>query len=137
MLFWVGLVALVGWCRAPGAWAVVVAPALLAPLVLVVGGTLAAQVLYAVTDFQGYPDLYPLLVYAAIGFGGAVALVVRRCDALRGGRLVATGACWRCSPASSRSPPCPSPATRPSRQGFGPSRSTPARSTACCPRHAA
>ena len=42
---------------------------------LVVLGTLAAFVAASVYDFQGYPDLYPLLPYAAIGIGGAVAVV--------------------------------------------------------------
>jgi hypothetical protein len=31
---------------------------------------------YSVSDFQGYPDLYPLLPYPALGLGGAAALVV-------------------------------------------------------------
>lgn len=38
---------------------------------------------YASLDFQGYPDLFPLLPYAALGLGGAVALTQR---ALRSAR---------------------------------------------------
>lgn len=48
------------------------------PLVLVVGVTLLGEVGYACYDFQGYPDVYPLLPYGAIGVGGAVAVVLRR-----------------------------------------------------------
>jgi hypothetical protein len=46
-------------------------------------------------DFQGYPDLYPLLPYAAIGIGGAFHLVLERLQRARlhaAGRTVAAAA---------------------------------------------
>jgi hypothetical protein len=61
--FWAGLaliVVLAAWRRA---WIV------LASLVVIAG--------FSALDFQGYPDAYPLLPYAALGLGGAAALVVR------------------------------------------------------------
>jgi MFS family permease len=42
---------------------------------LVVLLTLLGFVAVTLTDFQGYPDLFPLLPYAALGCAGAVALV--------------------------------------------------------------
>ncbi|MGZ4501982.1 MAG: hypothetical protein ACXVXD_16250 [Nocardioidaceae bacterium] len=51
-------------------------PALRDPLVCVVLLTLATQVWYASTDFQSFPDLYPLLAYPALGLGGAAAAAV-------------------------------------------------------------
>jgi hypothetical protein len=44
------------------------------PLVCVVLPTVLGVVAFSMSDFQGYPDLYPLLPYAAVGFGGAVAV---------------------------------------------------------------
>jgi hypothetical protein len=41
---------------------------------VVVIPTFLGIVAFSLTDFQGYPDLYPLLPYAALGVGGAVAL---------------------------------------------------------------
>jgi hypothetical protein len=67
VLFWAGLVLLVA---VLAAWLVRGRPRVPA---LVVLGTLAAFVAASVYDFQGYPDLYPLLPYAGIGIGGAVA----------------------------------------------------------------
>src|SRR4051794_5479500 len=64
VLFWGGLVLLV-----PVA---LVAARRVAAFVVI--GTLVAFVASSVYDFQGYPDLYPLLPYAAIGIGGAVAV---------------------------------------------------------------
>jgi hypothetical protein len=46
------------------------------PLIVIVLTSLAGQVAYALYDFQGYPDLYPFLPYAALGFGGAAALAL-------------------------------------------------------------
>ena len=70
ILFWGGLVLLagvLGWRlrsdRVPAA------------LVL---GTLLGFVALTLSDFQGYPDPYPLLPYAALGIGGAVAVLERR-----------------------------------------------------------
>jgi hypothetical protein len=39
--------------------------------------TFLALVAFSLTDFQGYPDLYPLLPYAALGIGGTAAVAVR------------------------------------------------------------
>jgi hypothetical protein len=46
------------------------------------------ELAYAATDFQNYPDLYPLLLYPAIGFGAAVALAGQ---AVRQPRLLQAG----------------------------------------------
>jgi hypothetical protein len=77
VLFWVGLALLV---------VVVVAhlvrrrsdlgQALREPLVLVVLVTLLAEAGYALYDFQGYPDILPLLVYPALGLAGTAALLI-------------------------------------------------------------
>jgi hypothetical protein len=45
------------------------------PVMCVVVSTALAVLAFSSTDFQGYPDLYPLLPYAAIGFGGTVAVL--------------------------------------------------------------
>ena len=37
--------------------------------------------LYAIYDFQGYPDVFPLLPYGAIGLGAAAAMVMSRVSA--------------------------------------------------------
>jgi hypothetical protein len=61
--FWAGLAlvaALAAWKR----WWVVLA-------------TLAVIAVFSAIDFEGYPDVYPLLPYAALGLGGAAAVVVR------------------------------------------------------------
>jgi hypothetical protein len=47
------------------------------PLVCIVLVTLLAEAAYAVLDFQGYPDVYPFLPYAALGLGGAAAVVLK------------------------------------------------------------
>ncbi len=47
------------------------------PLVCVVLPTLVVIAGFSVLDFQGYPDVYPALPYAALGLAGAVAAVVR------------------------------------------------------------
>jgi hypothetical protein len=46
------------------------------PVVWAVGSTFLGMALFPLTDFQGYPDVYPLLPYAAIGLGGALGLAV-------------------------------------------------------------
>jgi hypothetical protein len=46
------------------------------PSTAIVLATLLGFVALTLTDFQGYPDLYPLLPYAAIGMGGFVAVAV-------------------------------------------------------------
>ena len=88
--FWVGLALLlvcvvVHLVRGRSSWRT----ALLAPLVAVVLVTLVGNAAYAATDFQGYPDLYPLLPYPAIGFGGAVALLVEAVRARAAQRVAA------------------------------------------------
>ena len=40
-------------------------------------GSFAAIAVFSALDFQGYPDVYPLLPYAALGIGGAVAVAGR------------------------------------------------------------
>jgi hypothetical protein len=63
------------------------------PYAVVVVATLLALIGFSLTDFQGYPDLYPLLPYAAVGLGGATALAVRAAGRLRiGAAAVAAGA---------------------------------------------
>jgi hypothetical protein len=52
------------------------AGALRDPLVSVVAVTGLVEALYALTDFQGSPDAFPLLPYSALGIGGAVAAAV-------------------------------------------------------------
>jgi hypothetical protein len=44
---------------------------------LIVGATALGLIAFSATDFQGYPDAYPLLPYAALGIGGAVAFLAR------------------------------------------------------------
>ncbi len=58
---------------------------LVSPLVVVVTTSLAGLAAFSATDFQGIPDLYPLLVYAALGLGGTAAgvIAVLRQPALR------------------------------------------------------
>lgn len=48
------------------------------PLVVVLGLTFVPLAVFSATDFQGYPDVYPALPYAAIGVGGIVAAVMAR-----------------------------------------------------------
>jgi hypothetical protein len=47
------------------------------PLVTVVLPTLAVIAAFSALDFQGYPDVYPALPYAALGLAGVAALVAR------------------------------------------------------------
>ena len=89
-LFWIGGIALVLLAalhlfrgrRQPLA-------ALRDPLICVVLLTGLLQAAYAASDFQGYPDLYPLLPYPALGLGG-VAVVVLRLARNVAGRLLVT-----------------------------------------------
>jgi hypothetical protein len=48
------------------------------PLVLIVMGTAIPLAVFSAKDFEGYPDVYPALPYAALGVGGAVAFVAAR-----------------------------------------------------------
>jgi hypothetical protein len=89
VLFWAGLVAALALLavrlRRAGARS--------DPYAVVVVATLLALAGFSLTDFQGYPDLYPLLPYAAVGLGGAVAVAVRAAGRLRiGAGALAAGA---------------------------------------------
>lgn len=79
LLTWVGLVLIVALAvatiaRAPAGWRA----ALREPLVLVVLLSLLAEAAFALRNFISYPRAFPLLPYAAIGWGGAVAVLARR-----------------------------------------------------------
>src|SRR5436190_1332151 len=76
VLFWAGLAVL---AAVLAAWLVRRRSVLAASVVL---GTLLAVALLSIADFQGYPDLYPLLPYAAIGIGAAVAVAAPRIHGL-------------------------------------------------------
>lgn len=45
------------------------------PAVIVIGLTGLFEFAYPLTDFQSYPDVFPMLAYPAIGIGAGVALV--------------------------------------------------------------
>src|SRR3954451_21371599 len=83
VLFWAGLVLLVAVLVA---WLVRRTDRVAAVVVL---GTFAAFAAASVYDFQGYPDLFPLLPYAAIGIGGAVAFAAVRIHGVWPRRLAA------------------------------------------------
>lgn len=79
VLFWIGalllLAVLVGIAVRGGArWR----DTLTDPVVVIVGLTGLFEFAYALTDFQSYPDVYPLLAYPAIGIGAVVALAEQR-----------------------------------------------------------
>jgi hypothetical protein len=77
--FWVGLIllaAVVAWHLAVGRTEP--RTALRHPLVWAVLPTWLALTLFSASDFQGPPDLYPLLPYAALGFGGTAAVLADR-----------------------------------------------------------
>jgi hypothetical protein len=82
VLFWGGLLLLVA---VLGAWLVRSRRDRDMPILpaVVVLGTFLAIAAASVADFQGYPDLYPLLPYAAIGVGGAIAFAARRMQGMR------------------------------------------------------
>ena len=78
VLLWVGLAAVVicsavHLLRRRGD----IAGALREPLICVVLATGLVEMAYAVYDFQGYPDVYPLLPYGAVGLGALTMLGVR------------------------------------------------------------
>jgi 4-amino-4-deoxy-L-arabinose transferase-like glycosyltransferase len=85
VLFWAGLALLV---VVLGAWLVRrrLRPERVVPAAVVLG-TFAALAAASAADFQGYPDLYPLLPYAAIGIGGAIAVIEPRIVATRARRV--------------------------------------------------
>jgi 4-amino-4-deoxy-L-arabinose transferase-like glycosyltransferase len=91
-LLWIGMAALVGVAvvriaRSRPQWR----SALADPLICIILLTLGTQLLYAFADFQGYPDVYPLLPYGAIGMGGLAAVVVAAVRS-ESGRNIATSA---------------------------------------------
>jgi hypothetical protein len=61
----------------------VLATCLRDPFCSVVMASFVALAIYSLIDFQGYPDVFPLLPYAAIGFGGAWFVVTSRLDGER------------------------------------------------------
>jgi hypothetical protein len=78
VLFWTGcaLLAALSLARlmaARGEWRA----ALRTPLIWIVLPTFTGLVAFSLTDFQGYPDLFPLLPYAALGIGGTVTALGR------------------------------------------------------------
>ena len=78
LLFWAGSVLLLAVVAARlvverSSWRTGVGVPLLAVLLTLVG-----EVAYACFDFQGFPDLYALVPYPAIGLGGVVALLGSR-----------------------------------------------------------
>jgi hypothetical protein len=92
-LLWGGLIALaalviVTIVRGRGAWRT--------PIVCVVAASFIPLVAFTLHDFEGYPDLYPLLPYAALGAGAIGllprALAGRRVAAVVAGVVVATPA---------------------------------------------
>lgn len=52
-------------------------------VIAVVVVTLVGQLAYAATDFQSYPDVYPLLPYGAVGVGGVAAAAIAQVDQAR------------------------------------------------------
>lgn len=62
------------------------------PLVSVVLVTGLVEMAYAIYDFQGYPDVYPLLPYGALGLGALTALITRTLSDARARRAVTAGA---------------------------------------------
>ena len=78
VLFWVGvvlLVALVAGHLVRGRRRL--RSALRDPIVCVVFATFVFEAAYVCTDFQGYPDVFPLLVYPALGLGAGAALALQ------------------------------------------------------------
>lgn len=93
VLLWVGLVAVVicstvRLLRRRGD----LAGALRDPLICVVLVTGLVEMAYAIYDFQGYPDVYPLLPYGAVGLGALAAVAVRLVRRPRARPAVAAGA---------------------------------------------
>jgi hypothetical protein len=81
LVFWPGIGALLALMVAR-AWRLRREGAALArdPLLLVILPPLVFVTAFSVVDFQGYPDLYPFLPYAALGVAGMVAAVLARLE---------------------------------------------------------
>jgi 4-amino-4-deoxy-L-arabinose transferase-like glycosyltransferase len=93
VLIWAGLLAL----PLLAAWRLVRARArprevLADPLVSVVLASLVPLALYSLHDFQGYPDVYPALPYAAIGIGGVAATALTALGRRPAAHVVTAGA---------------------------------------------
>lgn len=81
VLFWMGVALLLVTASASIACARSARrAALLEPYILVIVVTFLAEAAYACFDFQGFPDLFPLLPYPAIGFASALVLLRERMD---------------------------------------------------------
>ena len=77
-LLWIGLIllllaAVATVVRSRAEWR----QGLASPFVLLVLVTGVLEVGYACYDFQGYPDVFPLMPYGALGFGAAVAMALQ------------------------------------------------------------
>ncbi len=88
ILFWAGLAALLLLVIVAG---ILDRRSLRNPVSTVVLITFLLEAAYSTFDFQGYPDLYPLLPYAALGLGGVAALVTARWASPLYHRTAATG----------------------------------------------
>ena len=90
-LVWSGLVALIVlaalaiW-QGRAAWRSVLSH----PLISIVIASFVPLAAFTLSDVQNYPDLYPSLPYAALGLGGAAAVLVRCVRSRRAARAVAT-----------------------------------------------
>jgi 4-amino-4-deoxy-L-arabinose transferase-like glycosyltransferase len=93
VLMWLGMAVLIGvaglrLARARRQWR----PAMADPLICVVLFALFTQLLYAFGDFQGYPDVYPLLPFGALGMGGLAAVLVAEARSATVRRVVVSAA---------------------------------------------
>lgn len=81
-LLWTGLVALVV-VTAQRVWRARAEGSIRGePLVTIVVPPLVFFVAFSLADFQGYPDAYPFLPYAALGVAGAIVVVLDRLAAV-------------------------------------------------------
>src|SRR4051812_6323458 len=88
------------------------------PATVILLATMLGFVALTLTDFQGYPDLFPLLPYAAIGIAGVVAVAIAE-----RGRVAVAGALGppgRLSGGALQPPPPPGREGRPPAAGPGP-----------------
>lgn len=89
VLLWGGLVllpALIAWCVLRRR------SSIRDPLVVGVLGSGVVVAILTASDFQGYPDVFPLLPYAALGIGGAIGLGVKAITAQRARQLATAAA---------------------------------------------
>jgi hypothetical protein len=64
---------ILGMRRSPGALA-------RQPIIAVVMPPLLGITAFSLVDFQGYPDVFPFLIYGALGIAGVVAVLLRQLD---------------------------------------------------------